>query len=79
MPLIPDQTGRQISLPMPGMIRSRKYPQDLALDNLQVKCIYLVTIALCGGRPRNAEKIKTHGHEVGLCDKGGMKKMKSEK
>jgi hypothetical protein len=34
--------------------------------------IYLVTIALCARRPRNAEKIKPHGHEVGLCDKGGL-------
>ena len=54
------------------MIRSRKYPKDLALGNFNVKCIYLVTIALCGGGPRNAEKIKPHGHEVGLCDKGGL-------
>jgi hypothetical protein len=57
---------------MHGMIRNRKYPQDLTLGNLNVKCIYLVTIALCGGRPRTAVKIKTHGQEAGLCDKGGL-------
>ena len=54
------------------MIRKSKWKQDLAFGNLNVKYIYLVTIALCGGRPRNAEKIKPHGHEVGLCDKGGL-------
>ena len=54
------------------MIRRRKYPQDLALGIFNVKCFYLLTIALCAGRPRNEEKIKTHGHEVGLSDKGGV-------